>query len=82
MFYFRTCLADCVEVLIINVVVGDNLEVVGVILYRRFRHRGSKIQKSQLGIFFDDPHDFEGIVEAFINGGVCKETTKRGSETH
>ena len=59
------------DVLIIDVVVSDNFEVVRVVLDGRFRHRRSKIQKTQLGIFFDNPHDFQRIVETLVHGCVC-----------
>ena len=64
---------DREKVLIIDVIVSDNFEVVRVILDRGFRHRGSKIQKSQFGIFLDNPHDFQWVIESLVNRCVCVE---------
>ena len=68
-----TCLADCVEILMIDVIVCDHFQIVRVILYRRFWHGGSKIQKTQFGILFDNPHYFERVVEPFVHRCVCQE---------
>ena len=62
-----TCLADCVEVLIVDVVMCDNFEIVRVIFDRGFRHSGSKIQKSQFGISLDNPHYFQWIIQSLVN---------------
>ena len=65
--------------MIVDVIVSDHFEIVGEILDRRFRHRGSKIQKAQLGIFFDNLYYFEGVVEPFIHGCVCEREERNES---